>query len=268
MKLLSGQTQQNKTYFDLKNLRNPKFIPKGEVILKLHECQDYEICCPCIDSLDTQGGAANLDNCFCFGNFTVGWREMRKTLLAQNFKEDFVTDEWVKHHYRMIVWKLYSIQRKLQFFHPSKRLSIENIKTELEYRYYIEFTEGKRSVLQRIVEKDEGSNSHMILLVGEIILKNNVYEVELSDGWNSVYFEVKNEQSFSLGAQTITNNQLFLSLITRKKLATGTKIHIANMKVLKTVKIETGEKPPEGSEEAPTKDKTYVEVSYNSISRA
>jgi len=102
----------------------------------------------------------------------------------------------------------------------------------------------------------------MVLLVGEIAIKNNYYIVELSDGWRSVYFEVKFETSFKLDKNSMTNNQLLYSLLKSKKLYSGQKIHISGMKVLRR---ESGHTINMGEE---TEERVYVEVSYNSISRA
>lgn len=160
----------------------------------------------------------------------------------------------------MIIWKLASIERRLKKFQSSKKLNFVNVKAELEYRYYIEHIQGKRSVLQKVLQKDEFSANHMVLLVGEISKQNTHYLVELSDGWYSVYFEVKIEATFKQDKNLMTNNQLLYYLIRTNRLYSGLKVHLAGMRIIKK------EGKPE-EEQAPDA-KVLVEISYNAISRA
>ncbi len=166
----------------------------------------------------------------------------------------------MKNHYRLIVWKLASIERRLKKSHSSKKLNFTNMKTELEYRYYIEHIQGKRSVLQKVLQKDEFSANHMVLLVGEIVKQNSHYLVELSDGWYSVYFEVKIEPNIKPDKNLMTNNQLLYNLIRSNKLNSGLKIHVSGMRIVK----KDGKPEAEGKAD----EKVFVEISYNAISRA
>jgi len=134
------------------------------------------------------------------------------------------------------------------------------MKTELEYRYYIEHIQGKRSVLQKVLQKDEFSANHMVLLVGEIIKQSTHYQVELTDGWYSVYFEVKLEPVLRPDKNLMTNNQLLYNLIRSNKLYSGLKIHLAGMRIIK--------KDAKADSEVQPDEKVFVEVSYNAISRA
>lgn len=109
------------------------------------------------------------------------------------------------------------------------------------------------------MQKDEACHTHLVLLVGEIVIQTNSYFVELTDGWYSVYLEVKAENSFKNDKNIITNNQLLLSLIKGKKLYPGMKIHVVGMKMLASA---------EGGKEEGKPERTLVDVQYNAISKA
>lgn len=161
------------------------------------------------------------------------------------------------------MWKLASLQRRVKTAGPAKKLTLFNVKNELEYRYYIEHIQGKRSVLQKVLQKDEVASAHMVLLIADIHKEGNKMVMQLSDGWYSVYSEIKIETSYKVEKNNMTNNQLLSYLISSRKLYSGLKIHVANMKVIKA-----GEGKVDPNKELSLDEKTFVELSYNSISRA
>ena len=122
----------------------------------------------------------------------------------------------------------------------------------------MESVEGKRSVIKKIMEKDEISTNHFIFVVGEIITQGNVYHIELTDGWYSVYFEIKSEEKFNNDRNLITNNQLLLLLFKTRKLYPGLKIHVMNMK------LQEG-KSSTSKEEGVKPERILADIAYNSI---
>ncbi|KAL1516534.1 hypothetical protein ABEB36_000441 [Hypothenemus hampei] len=93
---------------------------------------------------------------------------------------------WVKNHYKWIIWKLVSYERRFKDA-LEECLSIENVLQQLKYRYDIEVGDGKRSCIRRIFEKDDTPQRRMVLCVARIIKQtNNWYDLELTDGWYSV----------------------------------------------------------------------------------
>ncbi len=162
----------------------------------------------------------------------------------------------------MIVWKLVSIERRLFLSNSSKKLTFANVKAELEYRYFVEYCEGRRSALLRVIQQDPIPSNHFVLLVGEIIATpQKSYLVELSDGWYSVYFEVKPEGSFTGDKYSMTNNQLLYVLIKFKKMYSGMKIHLFGINLRKS-KSDLPSDENEGTQ------KNMIDVSYNCISKA
>ena len=78
-----------------------------------------------------------------------------------------VTLDWVHNHYRWIVWKLASYERRFPkdfrgVFHP------EQILLQLKYRYDIEIEGQGRSCLRKIYEKDDVPGKAMVLCVANI----------------------------------------------------------------------------------------------------
>jgi breast cancer 2 susceptibility protein len=145
---------------------------------------------------------------------------------------------------------------------PTKKFTLFNVKNELEYRYYIEHIQGKRSVLQKVLQKDEVASAHMVLLIADIQKEGNKMVIQLSDGWYSVFSEVAIENSYKIEKNHMTNNQLLSYLINTRKLYPGLKIHVANMRAIKAA----GKVDP--NKEISLDERTLVELAYNSISRA
>lgn len=108
----------------------------------------------------------------------------------------------------------------------------------------------------------------MVLLVGEIKTHYEVegqmfYIVELSDGWYSLYAEVKHEiNPARIPAAQASNNALITKLITQKKLAPGVKIEVSGL----LYKNKTG--PPASNPLDVLEPDSFVELSFNSIVRA
>ena len=132
----------------------------------------------------------------------------------------------------------------------------------------MENIEAKRSIIKRIFEKDAAISSHMVLLVGEIKVKQEIgglkyYTIELSDGWYSLYAEVKYE---IIPARTpiahATNNALITKLIREGKLAPGVKIEVCGLHY----KNKNG--PQAGNPLEVSNAAAIVELSYNSMTRA
>ena len=78
-------------------------------------------------------------------------------------------EEWMKRNYRMIVWKLASLERRFLDLNERKKLNYENVKMEMEYRWYRENVLNKKSGLMRVMEKEEMVGWHMVLLVGNVV---------------------------------------------------------------------------------------------------
>ncbi|RYR11481.1 hypothetical protein Ahy_B04g069004 isoform B [Arachis hypogaea] len=121
-------------------------------------------------------------------------------LLAQHgASTHFASNDWVKNHYKWIVWKLACYERCCTA-RPVKFLTVSNVLEELKYRYEREVNHAHRSTIKRILEGDAPPSSMMILCIssihsdhftesGKFVEKqtmdqsSEVVKVELTDGW-------------------------------------------------------------------------------------
>jgi hypothetical protein len=72
--------------------------------------------------------------------------------------------------YQQIVWKLASYEAHFgsALTPANKRLKLENVYYELEYRHYTEHVISKTPIVRRILNGDEFLNRHLVLLVNRI----------------------------------------------------------------------------------------------------
>ena len=111
---------------------------------------------------------------------SAGYSEFHQALLkATKIKQQFISEEWVVNHYRLIVWKCAGLERCQPGVYAGRALTPENIMSQLLLRYSVEVDEGRRSALRRVTEKDDSPAKPMTLVVSGIGGKT----IEVSDGW-------------------------------------------------------------------------------------
>ena len=129
--------------------------------------------------------------------------------------------DWIKNHYRWIVWKLAMYERRF----PAElngALTPNQVLLQLKFRYDFEINRGIRSALRKIYEKDDFANKTMILCIANIIqLDEDKVFMELTDGWYSIscigsrpfvkstrnYFHTVGTKLITFGAELINHNQ-------------------------------------------------------------
>jgi hypothetical protein len=97
-------------------------------------------------------------------------------------KKELLSFDWVKNHYRWIVWKLASLARRF----PKQRLpsfAPDQVLRQLYCRYKAEMVDCKRSALKKIAERDDVPGKPLILLIAKVFGDS---ECEVSDGWYSM----------------------------------------------------------------------------------
>eukprot|EP01080_Neovahlkampfia_damariscottae_P004439 gene4439-7814_t len=121
-----------------------------------------------------------------------GYEEIKEILIKYGGNENMITNDWIKNHYRLIIWKLSSYEKRFPIQYQNY-FSFFNCLKQMIYRYNLEIVEGKRSVIRKITEKDESSERYLILCISKII---NDDFIELTDGWYFIFgkldFELKN----------------------------------------------------------------------------
>ncbi|KAI9551569.1 hypothetical protein GHT06_021902 [Daphnia sinensis] len=115
---------------------------------------------------------------------TIGCEEIEASFLAsENVDPTLISCEWIRNHYRWIVWKLASMELRMPSLFARKALTLSNVLEQLKYRYDKEIDHCQRSALRRIIEQDDTAAKTMILCVAEI---RSPTILELMDGWYSI----------------------------------------------------------------------------------
>ncbi|XP_034175277.2 uncharacterized protein LOC117601989 [Osmia lignaria lignaria] len=132
-------------------------------------------------------------------NGYVGITEINRAFLASpGVDPSLLFDGWVENHFKLIVWKLASMDRiKLGSVTLPRALTPDRVMMELKYRYDREIDRSERSALRKILEKDDVSSKRMVLCVESITEPDDCTitnsssltaskKVILTDGWYSV----------------------------------------------------------------------------------
>ncbi|XVE62082.1 hypothetical protein DITRI_Ditri06bG0090800 [Diplodiscus trichospermus] len=112
----------------------------------------------------------------------------------------YISKEWVRNHYKWIVWKLVSYERRYPTKYVGKFLTMSNVLEELKFRYEREVNHGHRSAIKRILEGDISPSTMVVLCISAIhepkmernlVITNGAEnsgnaKVELTDGWYSM----------------------------------------------------------------------------------
>ena len=146
--------------------------------------------------------------------FELGWLDARTSLLALGLSSSLCSIPWVRNHYRWVVWKLASYQRRFASALDQPPCTFEKVVQQLYKRYEREINQVKIPCLRKIVEGDEAPGKFLILMVAQVVgskvppstvsgaptcatwvdnvsgaipTRPGACELELSDGWYSVW---------------------------------------------------------------------------------
>ena len=124
------------------------------------------------------------------------------------------TSEWVENHYRWIVWKLATYERRFplrckNILHP------HHVLLQLKYRYDLEIAGQSRSALKKIYEKDDIPSKCLVLVVADIVKTADFIFLELTDGWYSIGSKVTEDfgkvttgtKIVTFGAELVNHDQ-------------------------------------------------------------
>mmetsp|Transcript_2784 Transcript_2784/g.6079 ORF Transcript_2784/g.6079 Transcript_2784/m.6079 type:complete len:953 (+) Transcript_2784:1048-3906(+) len=163
----------------------------NEIVLSVNSENAYQIRFD--TSSQTPNGFANDSGTVnCLGDIN----DYRQELVKSGCDETKLKDSWITNHTRWIVWKLASYERKFSHFLAGKKLTYQNVVRQLQYRYKQEITEGLRSPLRKILNRDIAASRMMVVMVCRTIHRptsateptqgNSLRTLEVSDGWYSV----------------------------------------------------------------------------------
>lgn len=84
----------------------------------------------------------------------IGCQEIGSSMLAsEHVDPNLISMDWIRNHYRWIVWKLASLELKVPSLFARRCLTPLNVLEQLKYRYDLEIDHCKRSALKRIIEQ-------------------------------------------------------------------------------------------------------------------
>eukprot|EP00466_Bigelowiella_natans_P007478 jgi/Bigna1/143712/aug1.80_g18420 len=147
-----------------------------------------------------------LSHSFVEGNAVLGLQDAIKHFSDMN---PACSTKWVENHYRWIVWKLASYDRRIPTTKGNTFFNFANVLGQLRKRYQREVLEAERPAIKKILEGDASAAGHMVLCVASIPESGN--DIELTDGWYSLKAQLDNE----------------LKILLRKgKIFVGLKLHI------------------------------------------
>jgi breast cancer 2 susceptibility protein len=152
-------------------------------------------------------------------------KDLRASLLSRGCEEKKLFDKWISNHYRWIVWKLASMERRFASSLAQSYLTYDHVIRQLKKRYERELKGGERSALRKVLNRDVAANAIMILCVCQILRpmknegkdsKNSTHDecaLELTDGW----YSIRGVLDASLSAH-----------VRNRKIKVGTKLVICN----------------------------------------
>eukprot|EP00762_Andalucia_godoyi_P005278 ANDGO_06734.mRNA.1 Protein BREAST CANCER SUSCEPTIBILITY 2 homolog A len=172
--------------------------------------------------------------------------DIRSVLLSEGCVASHVTDEWVSNHIQQIVWKLASLERRFPLQLAGKCLLPKHVVQRLLHRYNIEFAQGQRSSICRILEGDEPVSRFVTLLICDVSASDTGFcSATVSDGWYTLKARLGKE---------------FESLIHAGNVFSGMKIRTMSMA------WDGGHEPC--SPLSPQHDSSQVLIHFNSTRRA
>ncbi|KAJ3305458.1 Breast cancer 2, early onset [Kappamyces sp. JEL0829] len=116
-----------------------------------------------------------------------GAGQAQQVLLDRGCLSSLCTPEWVRNHYRWIVWKMAFLSQRLG---AANVWSWDYLTTQLLFRYDTEVYDVKRSAIKRIVEKDGIPSQHMVLFISALSVAGGAVTMELCDGWYAVQAQI------------------------------------------------------------------------------
>uniref|UniRef100_A0A8D8IF11 Breast cancer type 2 susceptibility protein n=1 Tax=Culex pipiens TaxID=7175 RepID=A0A8D8IF11_CULPI len=118
-------------------------------------------------------------------NSLVGLPEFTSAFLAApGIDPTLVPSGWIGNAWKWILLKLASMERRLPKLFCDVTSPV-NVLDQLLFRYHVEIDCAKRSVIRKMLEKDDVPGKRMVLFVSRVFRGQNPFEaeVELCDGW-------------------------------------------------------------------------------------
>ena len=147
---------------------------------------------------------------------TLHVNDLRKELIKVGCCDALLNEKWIANHYRWVVWKLASMERRFPLFLANEYLTLGHVTDQLKKRYLKEIQSAHRPILRKVLNRDVAASTLMILCVSRVHVgkgKNREMKLCLSDGWYEI--------------PALLDNHL-QQFVCSGKIAIGTKLVICN----------------------------------------
>ena len=134
---------------------------------------------------------SSCDNKSCVG----ATRDLHDALVLRGCDDKLISDKWINNHYRWIVWKLASMERRYPSALGGRYLTYHRVVSQLLFRYHAEIRQAKRPAIRKILNRDIASNRPIVLCVSQI-LKQITTPLNGFDSEN--YWIADNKDKFTL----------------------------------------------------------------------
>lgn len=149
-------------------------------------------------------------------------KDLHKDLTSSGCDEKLLSDKWIKNHYRWIVWKLASMERRFPGSLGGCYLTYDRVISQLRKRYEKELKGAIRPPLRKILNTDISANRPIILCVSQWLNQKSFssnsdgsVRLELTDGWYSVQATLDqhlsslvNDGKIDIGAKLVCNPEV------------------------------------------------------------
>ena len=114
--------------------------------------------------------------------------DLRIKLITCGCKASLLDNNWIANHYRWIVWKLASLERRFASLLARKYLTYDHIILQLRKRFKREIDTAERPLLRKILNRDVAASSPMVVCISKIIedVKTKSVKLYVTDGWYEV----------------------------------------------------------------------------------
>lgn len=180
-KLVSAQSKWNAFVDKQKPYTAPSpFVSKEILELTAENVNNFRLSVTCPNDsfvIDLTDGVTIIPD----DHDQIGISEMCSAFLScSSIDPKLLHADWLSHHLSLIILKLAAMERSFpQTLGEGRTLNVENVMLQLKFRYDKEIDRAERSILRKVLEKDDVSTRRMVLYVEKILSER---ECELSDG--------------------------------------------------------------------------------------
>ena len=151
---------------------------------------------------------------------------LQKILFLYKFDKENCSCTWIAHHFKRI-WFKFKIQKLLETKLKTKNL-VHILVDQFVYRAYFEFSLFRFSAVHKFLNGLLPLNVVFCLKVSSLVINENMIELELSDGWYSLFLKIQK----NFVSKQIRCHQQLLNLINNGKIYIGKILRCTHIKFM------------------------------------